>query len=436
MVTVSACSAIGVSEHANNDPSPTSPTEAPPGPNAPGLKWVALGDSYSAGVGADGTGGCGDGFPKAAFGAAAGWRFAQAWPNLVSQVSIASCGGAVIKDITGSADGTIANGSPSPDSQLAWAQRADVATMTIGGNDAGFGAFGIECFVPTPKNDFGKDCPDVSGDDPDALYTLMQTDRASVHDPAGIWHWFEQRLANAYASVVRTMAPGGQLIVLTYPIPFSIDHLSQSCGQTLGGLVSIGLTKVVTSLNPFAAVASAAKVLLTPLMDSYLFLLSTNALKANIFAERLDETIVSAVRDAATEPDIGNRVHLVDWRTHYGPPQLRTMTVGNTQELVADNPSGVCQSDGAADVNFISINPGDERDVNSDRFALLGDSFHPTQTGYETVLGQILTTLEVLYPYGGADARHRGASPSQPFTCVVNPETDRHQDFPTCQRPA
>jgi hypothetical protein len=232
------------------------------------------------------------------------------------------------------------------------------------------------------------------------------------------------------------MAPDGQLIVLTYPIPFSIDGLSQSCGQTLGGLVSIGLTNVVTTLNPFAAVVGAAKALLTPLMDSYLFLLSTNALKANIFAEHLDETIVSAVRDAAKDPTVGNRVHLVDWRTHYGPPQLRSMSVAGTQELVANNPSGVCQSDGPADVNFITIHPGDERDVNSDRFALLGDSFHPTQTGYETVLGQVLATLEVLYPYGGADARGRGASPSQPFTCVVNPEADRHQDFPVCQRPA
>jgi hypothetical protein len=144
-----------------------------PAAAAGSLAYAALGDSYSAGIGSgaeDGT---------------ACRRSANAYPALLSAASsryaltdFAACSGATIPGVVQQQLGSIAP--------------ARLVTITVGGNDAGFGEIVVDCLRP------GSRC---RGDFPDE-------DRR-IDSLAGPLH-------DLYLRIVAT-APGATLDVLTYP---------------------------------------------------------------------------------------------------------------------------------------------------------------------------------------------------------------------------
>ena len=142
------------------------------------LNWVAIGDSYSAGVGgaAMGQGPC-DRDQEAAYSAQAE-RLLEGRGMAFSYL-LAACSGATASDIL--------NG------QIATVGHADIVTMTIGGNDAGFSSWLKLCLASLS-------CP---GSD-------------SIN-----WNDIYQRLIETYVRVREVMPAQGHLFVLTYPVFFA-----------------------------------------------------------------------------------------------------------------------------------------------------------------------------------------------------------------------
>jgi lysophospholipase L1-like esterase len=142
------------------------------------LRWVALGDSYSAGVGGATTGeGTCKREPSVTYAE-------QARRMLVNEgysfsYALAACMGATTTDIlTG---------------QVAAVSGADIVTLTIGGNDANFGSWIANCLA------LGR-CPGSDSIDWDLIY---------------------RRVKQAYVRVRQVMKPTGHLFVLTYPVFFA-----------------------------------------------------------------------------------------------------------------------------------------------------------------------------------------------------------------------
>lgn len=151
------------------------------------LPYAALGDSYSAGIGA----GAEDGTQCR--------RSASAYPPVLSAASrryvltdFAACSGAMIADVSSV--------------QLAGIAAARLVTITIGGNDAGFGPIIIDCLRP------GSGCRRDFPDEDRRIDAL-----------AGPLHDLYQRIVAA--------APGADLDVLTYPQIFRAQQAT--CPSTL-----------------------------------------------------------------------------------------------------------------------------------------------------------------------------------------------------------
>ena len=151
------------------------------------LPYAALGDSYSAGIGA----GAEDGSQCR--------RSANAYPRVLSATSrryvltdFAACSGAMIADVSSV--------------QLAGIAPARLVTITVGGNDAGFSTVIIDCLRPGSgcRRDFPNEDQRI-----DAL--------------AGPLHDLYLRIVAA--------APGADLDVLTYPQIFRAQQ--STCPSTL-----------------------------------------------------------------------------------------------------------------------------------------------------------------------------------------------------------
>ena len=151
--------------------------------------YVALGDSYSSGVGAPGqVGSClqsPNGYP--------GQWVAANQPKSFTDLA---CSGAVTDDVLNTQVPQISSS-------------ADLISITIGGNDAGFAPTVLSC--------------EVSSDA--ACATTVANAEASISATLG------PKLDATYAAI-HAKAPGAQLVVLGYPLLF--DTSSSSCG--VGGM--------------------------------------------------------------------------------------------------------------------------------------------------------------------------------------------------------
>lgn len=162
---------------------------APPAAAAPAVDYVALGDSYSAGVGAAGSTGLCLRSPNA---------FPQLWDRRNDPASFRSvaCAGATTDDV------------------LLWqlpflGRGTDLVSITIGGNDAGFAPAVISCTLT----------------DDSACARTVEAARRYIADvmPA--------RLDRTYRAI-RQRVPAARVVVLSYPRLF--DVTSANCG--VGGM--------------------------------------------------------------------------------------------------------------------------------------------------------------------------------------------------------
>ena len=201
------------------------------------LSMLSLGDSFSAGVGLGSvSSGCDRNHGN--YATRAGKQILKK-THRISSLRLGACSGAKMQDV-------IAN-------QLKFVKRStNVVSMTIGGNDIGFGPKLSGCY-------FGKCGPDVFG---------LQAD---INGGTQTWDTLYTNLVSTYVLIRQAMAPNGHLYVLTYPIPFSRQTSSRCQG-----------------------------------LDSD----EQNA--ANALVTRLDDTIYAAVDQANIQV---RNVHFVDWRT-------------------------------------------------------------------------------------------------------------------------
>ena len=272
------------------------------------LRMVALGDSYSAGVGVGAVGfGCDrDGLAYAP----------RARNDLlpasyrIDRFAFVACSGAKTGDVT---------------KQLASVAPTDnVVSITVGGNDIGFGPKISGCA-------FGACGPDTYG---------LQAD---VRGGTQTWSGLFNKLVNVYVSIRRRMAATGHLYVLSYPIPFSRDATS--------------------SCNGFTATEQNA---------------------GNALVTRLDDTISQATQRAAevlrSLHGRPGHVRFVDWRTGIRIANGYTIPQGKPgagqQFATYKSPDGLCNTRGrSAFINgYVAAFPAGGNP--------LGNSFHPKSNGY------------------------------------------------------
>ena len=151
---------------------------------APAVNYVALGDSYSSGVGA--------GSYDASTCLRSSRSYAALWAaaHAVTSFGFPACGGAVTADVI---DGQVSSLSAS----------TTLVTITIGGNDAGFADVVSTC-------QFGSDSACAAAVDESKAFTTGE---------------LPGRLDRTYTAI-RGRAPGARLVVLGYPRLFELG----SCG--------------------------------------------------------------------------------------------------------------------------------------------------------------------------------------------------------------
>jgi lysophospholipase L1-like esterase len=162
---------------------------ATPAQAATTTDYIALGDSYSSGVGAPGQSGL-------CLRGSSGYPAQWARRNSPASYRNVACGGAVTSDVQ--------------NYQVPYlSKKTDLVSITIGGNDAGFAPAVITC---TLSSDAG--CAAVV---------------ATAHDY--VTDVLPGKLDATYRAI-RQHAPNAQVVVLSYPILF--DTTSASCG--VGGM--------------------------------------------------------------------------------------------------------------------------------------------------------------------------------------------------------
>ncbi len=334
----------------------------------PVLRWAALGDSYSAGYGGSRSRVVArDGAAAAAGGATAGGATAGGAPTTgggratcmqagadsyarravellaprLIELTLVACGGALSGDLA---------------SQLATAGPAgqtDVATVTVGGNDIGFGELIRQCS--------GGSCPDLAADLADlpgipgasggtgrTAGSASTENTGSTRNTRGSgdsgttdWDLLADELTARFGDIAGWLRPGGTLLVLTYPLPFPEQPGACPTG--------IGLNR-----PDDAALVNAAIM-------------------------RLDDTLVAAAARAGREH--GDRtISVVEWRTPDGtaPTAERTAADG-TGRRVGWNPAGICGADPM--LNGLRLD------------AELADSFHPSDRGLDLAAAAVAEPL-------------------------------------------
>lgn len=160
------------------------------------LRWIAMGDSYSAGVGLGSVQpwpGC-DQDPYAY--APRARRDALPARYNTRDFTFTACSGDKTRDLT-------------RDQLSQVRSRHNVATMTIGGNDIDFAGTVIDCGVFS------------CGDD------LLRLSAGRI-----TWDTVFTRLRDVYVTARRSMARDGHLYVLSYPIPFARQREGRCAGLT------------------------------------------------------------------------------------------------------------------------------------------------------------------------------------------------------------
>jgi GDSL-like Lipase/Acylhydrolase family len=279
----------------------SAPTSVPTTTSGRTLRWVALGDSYSAGIGASTpeqtvSAGC-NRDPISNYPALAAAALIKAGQRI--DLDVRSCEGATTGLIIGTQATDVAN--------------ADIISLTLGGNDFGFSRVLTDCLA--------RGCR--SYDQPDDKFPGF-THEAGRSD----WDVLEQRVTDALTALAPKLAAGGQVYVLTYPVPFP-EHPDEAC-------------------------MSAA----APMNDVSRYL-------ANAAIDHLDNVIVDAVTKAnaaAPRPF----VTVVEWRTGLDRPLRPTTDASGVVRMIRDDPDGICSPDPM---------------LNGIASADIGDSFHPTDRG-------------------------------------------------------
>jgi lysophospholipase L1-like esterase len=180
----------------------TRPTPAPTSTPAPSRgRYVALGDSYSSGVGA------GAYYPGPC------QRSMYSYPPLLAarmpatDLDFRACGGNTVSEMTGQLDGLTSD--------------TVLVTVTAGGNDLGFGDLMRECWKP-----FG-DCSERVAD----AERVMRNE-------------LPQRLANFYAQI-RSRAPRARLVVVGYP---GLLDPNRSCSGTFNEWERAAISRLANEL--------------------------------------------------------------------------------------------------------------------------------------------------------------------------------------------
>ena len=296
--------------------------------------WAALGDSYSAGVGGPLNQQL---WGQDIFNAYSVFAVQRVKANdaLKIQLNLGACGGAKIAEIVSSLTAaTVGNDLKSTAGLDAhwWAsvpptlrglQEADVASVTLGGNDVGFGSIAKQCAL-SECDDIADGGPagDVPGASPDAQWSAVR-----------------DRLVNAYVVMRDLMKDEGTLFVLDYPIPFD-DVSRAACAESLG-----------LGTNDVALV--------------------------NLFTSRLDATIAEAVQLANQklndDKERPGNIALVPWHTSIDgvtPTYDYTLDGQNYVSKVPFNPGGLCSSTPMT----LGFGPFEKNRE-------FGDTFHPSAEG-------------------------------------------------------
>jgi lysophospholipase L1-like esterase len=160
---------------------------AAPASAASSVDYVALGDSYSSGVGAPGQAGLCLRSPNGYPGQWVSHNSPKSFTNL-------TCSGAETSDVLAGQAPYIPGGT-------------DLISITIGGNDAGFASTVLSCQVSSDAA-----CARTVADAESSISTTLGG-----------------KLDNTYAAI-RAKAPSAQVVVLGYPLLF--DTASSYCGLT------------------------------------------------------------------------------------------------------------------------------------------------------------------------------------------------------------
>ena len=184
---------------------------------AAGPSYVALGDSYSSGVGTrsyidDGTS-C--------------QRSVYAYPSLVATqrgftLSFQACSGAKVPDVTNKQLGTLSSGTA-------------YVTISVGGNDAGFSSVITECAYPS----WASDCNGA-------------IDKAQAY----IRNTLPGALSTLY-STIRAKAPNAKVVVVGYPRLFNGEDCN--AGTWFSPTEESRLNQTADLLNSTTSTAASAK---------------------------------------------------------------------------------------------------------------------------------------------------------------------------------
>ncbi|MFI7598238.1 SGNH/GDSL hydrolase family protein [Actinoplanes sp. NPDC049681] len=232
-------------------PTPT-PGETPTGP-AP-RTYVALGDSFASGEGAEESefGGTTYPDPKVPGSTTGCHRSSTSWAHdvaaklvgpTVDSWDFVACSGAVVDNLYGlNKTYSAVTGTAEP-AQLSYVDRHTYrATLSIGGNDGNYAKIIRACVIDVANNQSDHGCRHKGS----AGYRLAQEgmDRFRTGIPVpSLGAGATKQLAQVYFDVANKMAAGGQLVVASYPRMFATSRLGYrtfgvNCkvGTGLGGV--------------------------------------------------------------------------------------------------------------------------------------------------------------------------------------------------------
>jgi lysophospholipase L1-like esterase len=303
-----------------------------PNPSEP-TKVLALGDSYSAGVGGTGSPDVQDCWRRASDSYSG--QLADRAKAAGRDVDYANraCIGATTADI-------LSRGQPGTDQskQLDYVTRRqpDVITLTIGGNDIGFAPLAEKCVYNSVV--FFIRCQLNAN-----RVNLVDKQRHERNSYDGLY----DRLVDTYVALRKAQGESGHLYVLSYPTIFEKSALWD--------------TRYLLSPR-------SGPIGLPQLGDCFGFA-GYQARESNELSTRLGDTIYLATHAADEQED---NVHFVDWRNDIITEGKGLF--GLKKVRVAYNSEGLCARNAPWDLNGYAFG-------NGQRFRK--DSFHPTIQGYQ-----------------------------------------------------
>lgn len=242
--------------------------------------WLVIGDSYSAGIGASGlvdrsNPECGRDL-DGAYASIAATQLRNAGRDVA--VQFLACDGGTIGKVV--------------DLQLPLAAKADLITVTMGGNDLGFSRIIAECLIEACR----------SYDQPDDTFPGF-TPQVGRTD----WETIEGRLMSAFAAMYTSLSPEGQIVALRYPLPFPTqpDSLCMSLSAPI---------------DP------------------------TSQLLANAAIYRLNEAISYAAQTVNKSAD-RYFITVLDWQEPSSVPARSFVDEAGRTHLAGTNPNGICSPD-------------------------------------------------------------------------------------------